>query len=56
MDAATVALIIGVATLMVSRFFDYLNKIRRSKCFGVNIEMNTSRDHSPAEDKSKAAV
>ena len=40
MDAATVALIIGVVSLLIERTFAWAYKIKKSKCFGNEIKMN----------------
>lgn len=47
MEPATIALIIGLATLMVERIFVWASKIKKSDCLGMKIErsneMNTPK-------------
>ena len=42
MDAFTIVAVIGLATLVVERIATWSMKIKRSKCFGNEIEMRES--------------
>jgi hypothetical protein len=39
MDPSTVIIIIGLATLIIERGFSWAIKIKKSHCFGMDIEM-----------------
>ena len=41
MDPATITIIVGLLTLIAERIFSIANKVKKSKCFGVEVEMNT---------------
>lgn len=55
MEASTIVVIAGLASLLVERLFSYLRKIKRSKCCGcTEIEMNEiSEPMSPVTPKKK---
>lgn len=40
-DATSIALIAGIATLVVERLFSYLGKIKKSSCMGGCCKMET---------------
>lgn len=42
MDPASIAILIGVATLLIERTYSFTNKIKKSKCCGNEIEMKNS--------------
>ena len=39
MDPVTIAMIVSMAILLIERVFAWANKIKKSNCLGVNIEM-----------------
>lgn len=43
MDPTTIALLIGLTTLIIERFFTIINKIKSSKCFNTNIIFNDKK-------------
>jgi hypothetical protein len=51
MDASTIALLIGVATLLIERGFKWALRIKRSRCCGAEIEMRDveSGDETPRD-------
>lgn len=40
MDGASIAMIIGLCTLIIERTFAWINKFKKSKCCGTEIEMD----------------
>jgi hypothetical protein len=45
MDPITISLIVGVCTLLIERITSIIyNKVKKSECFGVKIEMKDSND------------
>ena len=44
MDPTSIAILIGLATLVVERIFSVANKIKSSKCCGGSIEFKNSVD------------
>lgn len=53
-EAGTVALMIGVATLIVERTYHWAVKVKQSDCLGVHIEMapmHADEDSTPPAKK-----
>lgn len=44
MDAITLSLIIGLATLIVERVFSVIRKIRKSSCCGSEFDLTGSEE------------
>ena len=40
MDAITVTMIVGLATLFIERAYSIVRKIHKSDCCGASVEMN----------------
>jgi hypothetical protein len=53
MDPATIGLIIGLATLAVERMFAFARKIKKSKCWGIDIQMKETPLAVPKREKSE---
>lgn len=39
MDPITITIVISIITIFIERLFDWTNKIRKSKCFELEVEM-----------------
>ena len=44
MDPVTLSLIIGISTLLIERFFRLMYKIHKSKCCGMELDMEDDCD------------
>jgi hypothetical protein len=51
MEATTIVLVVGLATLIVERFFSYGMKIKKSECISPLITIKTEQQDTPLEIK-----
>lgn len=52
MEATTIALLIGLASLMVERVFSYSIKIKKSECISPLLTIKTEQGESPKNNNN----
>lgn len=53
MDASSLIILVGVATLLIDRLFNWADHVRKSKCYCSEIEMQENVSHHQSDnDKS----